>query len=106
MGTHDEHDWTVLDTLLTIAGELDRPAAQVALAWLMHRPGVTSTLIGARTPEQLASNLAAADLNLSGDHHARLDQVSAPTLAGLYRMFQPSLHARFLTTGYRIVRPA
>ncbi len=42
-------------------------AAQVALAWLLSRLGVTSLVIGARTDEQLSDNLAAADLVLSGD---------------------------------------
>lgn len=106
MGSHDEHDWKVLDTLLTIATELDRPAAQVALAWVTRRAGVTSTVIGARTVEQLEDNLAAWELDLPADHRARLDEVSAPRMAGLYRMFEPALHARFLTTGYRILRPA
>jgi diketogulonate reductase-like aldo/keto reductase len=55
-------------------------AAQVALAWLLGRPGVSTLVIGARTDEQLADNLAAADLELSGDERARLDEVSAPLL--------------------------
>jgi len=104
MGSHGEHDWKVLDTLLAIATELDRPAAQVALAWVARRPGVTSTLIGAHTVEQLEDNLAAWELDLPADHRARLDDVSAPELPGLYRMFRPELHARFLTAGYQILR--
>ncbi|HEV7649734.1 MAG TPA: aldo/keto reductase [Actinophytocola sp.] len=104
MGSHGEHDWKVLDTLLTVATELDRPAAQVALAWVLRRPGVTSTLIGASTVEQLDDNLAAWELDLPAGHRARLDEVSATDQAGLYRMFRPELHARFLTTGYRILR--
>jgi aryl-alcohol dehydrogenase-like predicted oxidoreductase len=104
MGSHGEHDWKVLDTLLTVAAELDRPAAQVALAWVLRRPGVTSTLIGAHTVEQLEDNLAAWELDLPAEHRARLDEVSAPDLPGLYRMFDPELHARFLTIGYRILR--
>ena len=52
-------------------------AAQVALAWLLGRPGVTSLVIGARTDEQLADNLAAAELELADDERKRLDDVSA-----------------------------
>jgi aryl-alcohol dehydrogenase-like predicted oxidoreductase len=104
MGSHGEHDWKVLDTLLTVATELDRPAAQVALAWVARRPGVTSTLIGAKSVEQLDDNLAAWDLDLPAEHRARLDEASDTARAGLYRMFDPGLHARFLTTGYRILR--
>ena len=54
--------------------------AQVALAWLLGRPGVTSVIVGARTDEQLADNLAAADLSLSADETARLEAVSRPPL--------------------------
>ena len=57
-----------------------RVAAQVALAWLLGRPGVTSVIVGARTDEQLADNLAAADLSLSAEETARLEAVSRPPL--------------------------
>ena len=55
-------------------------AAQVALAWLLGRPGVVSLIIGARTDEQLEDNLAAAELQLSDDERARLEEVSRPPL--------------------------
>jgi aryl-alcohol dehydrogenase-like predicted oxidoreductase len=55
-------------------------AAQVALAWLMGRPGVVSLIVGARTDEQLEDNLAAAELQLSDDERARLEEVSRPPL--------------------------
>jgi diketogulonate reductase-like aldo/keto reductase len=48
----------------------------VALAWLLGRPGVTSLVIGARTEEQFADNLAAADLVLTAEERDRLDAVS------------------------------
>ena len=51
--------------------------ARVALAWLLSRPFVTSVIIGAKTPDQLADNLAAADTELSAEEMARLDAVSA-----------------------------
>jgi aryl-alcohol dehydrogenase-like predicted oxidoreductase len=72
------HD--VVDVLVEIAEDRGVSAAQVALAWLLGRPGVSTVVIGARTDEQLADNLAAADLDLSGDERARLDAVSAPPL--------------------------
>jgi aryl-alcohol dehydrogenase-like predicted oxidoreductase len=53
--------------------------AQVALAWVAARPAVTSVILGARTPAQLADNLSAADLRLTGDEMERLTAVSAPT---------------------------
>jgi hypothetical protein len=54
--------------------------AAVSLAWVHSRPGVTSTIIGARTMKQLDSNLAALDLPLSTDHIERLDKLSEPKL--------------------------
>jgi aryl-alcohol dehydrogenase-like predicted oxidoreductase len=50
--------------------------ARVALAWLLAKPHVMSVIIGAKTPEQLDDNLAAADLQLSPQEVAQLDQVS------------------------------
>ena len=72
--------YDVVDVLVDIAGGRAVSAAQVALAWLLARPGVATIVIGARTDEQLADNLAAADLELSAEERARLDEVSAPPL--------------------------
>jgi aryl-alcohol dehydrogenase-like predicted oxidoreductase len=55
-------------------------AAQVALAYTLGKPAVTSLVVGARTTEQLADNLAAASLSLSGAEREQLDKVSAPPL--------------------------
>jgi len=52
--------------------------AQVALAYTMRRPGVTTLVVGARRPEQLMDNLASADLILSDDDIARIERVSRP----------------------------
>ena len=75
-----EATYDVIDVLVEIAEGRGVSAAQVALAWLLGRPGVSSLVIGARTDEQLADNLAAAELVLTGDERARLDEVSAPPL--------------------------
>ena len=50
--------------------------AQVALAWLLHQPQVTSVIIGAKRPEQLADNIGATQVALSADELAALDEVS------------------------------
>jgi aryl-alcohol dehydrogenase-like predicted oxidoreductase len=50
--------------------------AQIALAWLLHQPAVTSVIIGAKKPEQLADNIAATRVELGADELARLDAVS------------------------------
>jgi aryl-alcohol dehydrogenase-like predicted oxidoreductase len=52
--------------------------AQVALAWTAARPAVTSVILGARTPGQLADNLGAAELALSEAEMDRLNEISAP----------------------------
>jgi aryl-alcohol dehydrogenase-like predicted oxidoreductase len=75
-----EKDYTLIDTLGEIAHELDTTIAAVALAWVQGRPGVTSTIIGARTRKQLDENLTALDLQLSPAHVAALDKLSEPTL--------------------------
>jgi aryl-alcohol dehydrogenase-like predicted oxidoreductase len=72
--------YDVVDVLVEVGEARGVSAARVALAWLLGRPGVTSLVIGARTEEQLADNLAAADLELSGDEVARLEEVSRPPL--------------------------
>jgi aryl-alcohol dehydrogenase-like predicted oxidoreductase len=69
--------YDIVDALVEIAERHSVSAAQVALAWLLERPGVTSVVIGARTTEQLTDNLGAAQLELSGDDRARLDALSA-----------------------------
>ena len=73
-----ERNWDILEVLKAVASEVDRPPAQVALAWVMARKGVGSTLIGARTVEQLDSNIAATTIALSDDQLQRLDAASAP----------------------------
>jgi aryl-alcohol dehydrogenase-like predicted oxidoreductase len=67
-------------TLTKIAAGREVSPARVALAWLLGRPAVTSVIIGARTDEQLADNLAAAELTLSPDETAALERVSRPPL--------------------------
>jgi aryl-alcohol dehydrogenase-like predicted oxidoreductase len=72
--------YDTVDVLVDIADSRGMSAARIALAYLLGRPGVTSLVIGARTSEQLADNLAAAELTLDEDERARLDKVSAPPL--------------------------
>jgi aryl-alcohol dehydrogenase-like predicted oxidoreductase len=70
--------WAIVDALVAIAEARGVSGAQVALAWLLGRPAVTSVIIGGRTEAQLKDNLAAADLMLTAEERAKLDQVSAP----------------------------
>jgi aryl-alcohol dehydrogenase-like predicted oxidoreductase len=75
-----DQTYDTIDALVEIGEAHDVSAAQVALAWLMGRPGVSSLVIGARTDEQLADNLAAADLELTPEEVTRLEEVSRPPL--------------------------
>jgi aryl-alcohol dehydrogenase-like predicted oxidoreductase len=72
--------YDTVEELVAIGEDLGVPAAQVALAYTISKPAVTSVIAGARTEEQLASNLAAADLKLPAAHLERLDKVSAQPL--------------------------
>src|SRR5258706_10102498 len=72
--------WRIVDTLVAIGAELNVSAAQVALAWTLGRPAISSIIIGARTETQLQDNLAAADLKLTPDQRQRLDTVSPPPI--------------------------
>jgi aryl-alcohol dehydrogenase-like predicted oxidoreductase len=72
--------YDTVDVLVEIAEGHDVSAAQVALAWLLGRPTVSSVVVGARTDEQLADNLAAAELTLSEEEIGRLEEVSRPPL--------------------------
>ena len=73
-----ERTWDVVDATSLVADELGISMAQVALAWLVDRPAVTSVILGARTVEQLDDNLGAADLHLPDDHTRRLTEASDP----------------------------
>jgi aryl-alcohol dehydrogenase-like predicted oxidoreductase len=72
--------YDTIEVLVGVAEAHHASPAQVALAWLLGRPAVTSLIIGARTDEQLADNLGGADLTLTVDERAALDKVSAPDL--------------------------
>jgi aryl-alcohol dehydrogenase-like predicted oxidoreductase len=72
--------YDVIEALAEIAAARGVSSAQVALAWSLSRPGISSLVIGARTEEQLADNLEAADLELTAEERARLDEVSVPPL--------------------------
>ncbi len=86
-----DRNWNILAALKTVAAELDRPAAQVALAWAIARPGVASTLIGARTVPQLESNMAATSISLGDDQMMRLNEASAPALGFTASLTQPMI---------------
>jgi aryl-alcohol dehydrogenase-like predicted oxidoreductase len=75
-----EHDYDVIEAVIAVADEVDSSPATVALAWVQSRPNVTSTIIGARTMDQLEQNLASLDVTLSPQQQARLTDLSTPKL--------------------------
>jgi aryl-alcohol dehydrogenase-like predicted oxidoreductase len=79
-GALGEHVYDLLDEMNAIAKQLDTTVSRVALAWVQNRPGVTSTIIGARTIQQLEDNLGALDVRLQPEHLFRLGELTEPKL--------------------------
>jgi aryl-alcohol dehydrogenase-like predicted oxidoreductase len=91
-GTRQLAEWTeppvrdtealydIVDVLVSVGEAHNVSAAQVALAWLLTRPAVSTVVVGARTDAQLADNLKSAELVLTPDEIARLEEVSRPPL--------------------------
>lgn len=75
-----EHAFRILDVLTPMATEAGTTVARAALAWVLQRPGIASTIIGARTIEQLNDNLGALEVRLASEQIAALDEVSKPKL--------------------------
>jgi len=73
-----EHTWQVLDVVRKVAEGRGVSLAQVAIAWLMARPAVSSVILGARSMGQLTDNMAAAGLKLTPEETRLLDEASAP----------------------------
>jgi len=76
----NDKTYPVIDKVIEVSKAVGTTPARVALAWVQSQPAVSSTIIGARTLEQLDDNLAALDVKLAPEHLAALDAVSAPTL--------------------------
>jgi aryl-alcohol dehydrogenase-like predicted oxidoreductase len=83
-GTHsweryaNDHTWHVIDELKAVAADTGHTVPQVAVRWLMQRPGVTAPIIGPRTPAYLEDLLGAADFALGPEAMERLDTASRP----------------------------
>jgi aryl-alcohol dehydrogenase-like predicted oxidoreductase len=86
----------VLAALREVAAETGTSVARVALAWQLTKPFVTSIIIGAKRPEQLADNLAATELVLSSEQVKELNEASAlpPEYPGWMVDFQNSRDPR------------
>lgn len=80
MRSLNDRAYRIIDVLLRAGTELNVSPASVALAWVQQQPGVTSTIIGARTLKQLEQNLSALDVKLTAEHLSALETYSKPTL--------------------------
>ncbi|APR83507.1 aldo/keto reductase [Minicystis rosea] len=94
-----ERNWQIVEALVSVARELDKTPAQVALAWVASRPGVGSTIIGATSLAQLTQNIGALDVHLPPELAARLDAVSRPELVHPYHFFESTFFSQGMFTG-------
>ena len=85
---NNEHTWAVIDELFAVAEEAGKTPAQVALNWVLNRPGITAPIIGVRKMSHLEDNLGAAEFTLTDDQMARLNEVSAKRLPYPYEMMK------------------
>jgi aryl-alcohol dehydrogenase-like predicted oxidoreductase len=88
-----DRTWNVIDAVQTVAEARGATMAEVALAWVTDRPAVTSTILGARTLDQLEVNLTAAGLHLTPEETAALDKASDPQPAD-YPYGEPGVSQR------------
>jgi len=75
----DDYLYDVVDALDAVAAECGRTVPQIALAWLLTRPTVSSVIMGARDPKQLEQNLGAAEITLTAGQIEKLDRASRRT---------------------------
>jgi aryl-alcohol dehydrogenase-like predicted oxidoreductase len=97
--------YDTIDVLGEIADARGVSGAQVALAWLLGRPGISSVIVGARTDEQLADNLGAASLTLDDSERHRLEQVSRPPLPYPYWHQRSAAAQRLSAADLSLIEP-
>lgn len=89
-----DRNWAIVHTVQEIAKQTDRSPAEIALNWVAHQPGVTSTIIGATSLKQLEANLGAINFDLPVEAAAKLDEVSRLEAIHPYMFFGEILQAR------------
>lgn len=82
-----DRNWRILDTLRMVSSQIDRPMAQVALAWAATQPGMTSLILGASKLEQLYDNLDSLDIRFTPEQLQKLDESSALAPTFPYSIF-------------------
>ena len=86
-----DRNWRILETLRVVAAEINRSLAQVALAWNLAQPGISSIILGASKPEQLRDNLSSLEIQLTAEQFQMLNESSAPDPAFPYGIFNDDL---------------
>ncbi len=86
-----DRQWATLEQVRAIAAEAALPMAELALAWVLGRPAVYATILGARTAAQLGANLKSPTTELAPEHRARLDALDAPVPGSFYHLFTPAV---------------
>ncbi|GII55446.1 aldo/keto reductase [Planotetraspora thailandica] len=97
-----DRDWQVIETLESVAADLGRSMAQVAINWVATQPAVGSVIIGASSTEQLDGNLASLDFEIPQEARRRLDEAGAPPAASPYAMFTPEYQSWIVSPGLGI----
>lgn len=99
LGLFNERNARIVATLEKTAAEVGRSMAQVALNWVVNRPGVAAAIVGASRLDQLEDNLASLDFELAADQRAALDAASATEAPYPYSLFADDYQAGILNTG-------
>ena len=97
----NDRNWGILDELVTVAIEISKSPAQVALNWVATQPGITSTIIGATKMAQLEDNLKSIEFEIPAELRKRLDDSSALEPAHPYKIFNPEMQG-MISGGTRV----
>ncbi len=97
--------YDIIEAIVGVADAHGASPAQVALAWLLGRPGVVSLVVGARTEAQLADNLGAPAVTLTAEQRARIDAASMPPLLYPYWHQAAAAHDRLSPADLTLLAP-
>jgi aryl-alcohol dehydrogenase-like predicted oxidoreductase len=98
-----ERNWSIVEAVRHVATEIGQTPARVALAWVLGRPAVRTTLVGVSRVAQLQDNIAAIDLRLDPEHLAQLDTASKPGLPMLYGLFSDEMRSQAVFGGATVL---
>ena len=97
----NDRNWGILDELVTVANQISKSPAQVALNWVATQPGITSTIIGATKMAQLEDNLKSIEFEIPAELRKRLDDLGALEPAHPYKIFNPEMQG-MISGGTRV----